>query len=112
MIFNWAASIVKMRLTETQMYEERDKILKTRTSSPTEVRNQEYARLAYTWAIFYRRFLDKKLPLNTQTLSLWLLGIWLFGLTTFAMGLEEIIKFCFLSAFQWIFPCFLGKNPF
>ncbi|MBR5130457.1 MAG: hypothetical protein IKV03_06805 [Alphaproteobacteria bacterium] len=61
MILNWAAVLTKQRLTETQLYEERDKILNQDTHTEAEQHNQEHASLAYTWAILYRRFLDKKI---------------------------------------------------
>ena len=61
MILNWAATITKQRLTETQLYEERDKILNQDAHTDAERHNRENAGLAYTWAILYRRFLDQKI---------------------------------------------------
>lgn len=61
LILNWASAIVKNRLTENQMYIERDKILNATPSSDVEIRNNDYAYEAYCQAIRYRHFLDEKI---------------------------------------------------
>ena len=61
LIFNWASALVKRRLTENQMYIERDKVLNASPTSDVEMRNNDYAYEAYSKAIHYRHYLDEKI---------------------------------------------------